>query len=99
MKHWIAVHTWNSEDDKLKFEKEIAPSLLESEEKWVEIVSEVEGADLQQTWVGDGAVFFCHWQAESEQHVLDTLAANDLDAFFHTAVYEMETFMSRYRQK
>ena len=49
MKHWIAVHTWNSEDDKLKFEKEIAPSLLESEEKWVEIVSELEGADLQQT--------------------------------------------------
>ena len=99
MKHWIAVHTWNSGADKLKFEKEIAPSLLESEEKWIEIVSELEGADLQQTWVGDGAVFFCHWQAESEQHVLDTLAANDLDTFFHTAVYEMEMFMSRYRQK
>ncbi|MEC7514678.1 MAG: hypothetical protein VX784_05910 [Pseudomonadota bacterium] len=83
----------------MKFEKEIAPSLLETEEKWVEIVSELEGADLQQTWVSDGAFFFCHRQAESEQHVLDKLAANDLDTFFHTAVYEMETFMSRYRQK
>ena len=64
--HWITVHTWNSEADKLEFEKEIAPSLLESEEKWVEIVSELEGANLQQTKVGDGAFFFCHLRAESE---------------------------------
>ena len=83
----------------MKFEKEIPPSLLESEEKWVEIVSELEGADLQQSWIVGGAFFFCHWQADSEQHVLDTLAATDLDAFFHIAVYEMVTFMSRYRWK
>ena len=42
------------------------------------------------TWVGPDDFFFCEWEAENPQDVLDVLTKKGLDEYIFTAMYPID---------
>ena len=97
MKDWIAVHTWNEDDDRERFTKKYGESFFANEKVFSDACETMVGAKCRQTWLGEDAFFFCHWQAPTDQAVIDVLEGLGMNEYFQTACYEMTTFMSQYR--
>ena len=87
LKHFIATHTFHS--DKVK--RNIW-SLLGNEKKnadWFENVPKREDAQLHQLFIGKADFFFCHWYAESENAIIETLSEAGADQYMITMATEV----------
>ena len=88
LKKFIAIHTYPSEETKKKFWSGIRENTttdVEWAEKW-----NFEKAKCSATWVGADDFFFCQWEAEYQEDVLNTLTAQGFDDFIFTAMYQID---------
>ena len=90
-KHFIATHTFVSEEAKADF-FEMCKGM--SSEEFME-GSRNENAILIQHWMASSDFFFCHWIADSEDAILDLLAADGSDERFNTMCSEMHYVVSK----
>ena len=63
MKHWMAVHTFISDDARREY---YASPNQRTEKEWAEHASALDDAKCRQTWAGTEDFFFCHGEADSE---------------------------------
>ena len=89
-KHFIATHTFISEETKKEFFEE---SKGMSSKNFFTLLKN-ENVKCVQHWMGTGDFFFCHWIAESEDAILNHLIEGGEDQFFHTMCAEMDYFIT-----
>ena len=61
------------------------------------MVASLPKAKCLQEWLGKEDFFFCHWEAETQDDVLEQLEDLGLDKLMQTACYEMHRFSSAFR--
>ena len=87
-KKFMAIHTYHSQETKNSMwsgVSELKRTDFEWEEGWT-----FEKCECVATWVGSDDFFFCHWEADDPQDILDTLTAKGHDEFIFTALYEID---------
>ena len=89
LKHFIATHTFNSDKAKKEYMKFIKHR--KSNKDWFENVPKRDDAKLYQLFTGKADFFFCHWQAESENAIIDTLSKSGANEFMITMAFEINT--------
>lgn len=77
-KHFIATHTFISDETKKEF-FEMAKGMSSTD---FFTPSKNEHVKCVQHWMGTGDFFFCHWIAESEDAILDFLLKVERISFF-----------------
>ena len=86
-KHFFVVHSYIDDEAKKKSltppEKRDPPQKRETEREWAERASSGEFARCVQTWTTSEDFFYCHWIAESEEHVYKQLQAANLEGKAH----------------
>lgn len=85
-KTFMAIHTFHSSEAKQAFfggMPESTTTDLEWAESWT-----FEKCKCIATWAGPDDFFFCHWEADDPQDVLDTLTEKGLDDYIFTALYK-----------
>ena len=87
-KKFIAIHTYHNEDSK-KAMWEGAATYEESDREWATNYTFARCRCLNN-WVGDDDFFFCEWEAEDGQAILDALEEAGDAEFIFTAVYEID---------
>ena len=86
-KHFICTHTWLNEDAK-KQGTEFTSNMTEKE--FFDSVK-TDKAETLAHWMGKEDFFFCHWHAESENAIIDTLSQSGADEFMITMAIEIRT--------
>ena len=89
LKHFIATHTFNSDKAKKEYMKFIKHR--KSNKDWFENIPKRDDAELYQLFIGKADFFFCHWHAESENAIIDTLSQSGADEFMITMAIEIST--------
>ena len=96
MKKYIAIHTYHDSDAKKRFwmgTKHNQTTDIEWAKKW-----NYKKARCTATWVGSDDFFFCHWIAENEQDIHDSLEKVGAAQYLHTVCYEAIRFNSFFNQ-
>ena len=89
LKHFIATHTFNSDKAKKEYMKFVKHRKRNVE--WFENVPKRDDAKLYQLFIGKADFFFCHWFAESENAIIETLSQAGADEFMITMAIEIST--------
>ena len=87
-KKFIAIHTYHDGEAKKKFwlgTRENKTTDIEWAQKW-----NYEKAQCTATWVGADDFFFCQWEAENSQDIVNALSEQGFDEFIFTATYEID---------
>ncbi len=87
-KKYIAIHTYHSDDTKHKFwagTNEVEQTDIEWRDKYI-----FDKCQCTATWVGADDFFFCQWEAETPDDVLNTLTELGLDDYIFTALYQID---------
>ena len=95
MKDWMAIHTFLSEEAKAQHLS--AKGKVKTEKEWAEYAMSLEKAKCVQEWCGHEEFFFCHWRAETEDDILQTLDELGMNELMSTVCYEMPRFTSALR--
>ena len=89
LKHFIATHTFNSDKAKKEYMKFVKHR--KRNVQWFENVPKIDDAKLYQLFIGKADFFFCHWFAESESAIIETLSQAGADDFMITMAIEIST--------
>ena len=95
MKDWMAIHTFLSEEAKAQHLS--AKGKVRTEKEWAEYSMSLEKAKCVQEWCGHEEFFFCHWQAETEDDILQTIVELGMNELMSTVCSEMPRFTSALR--
>ena len=87
-KKFMAIHTYHSDEMKKAFWKGNHKS-TNTDIDWRDGYI-FEKCQCTATWVGSDDFFFCQWEAENPQDVLDALTAKGMDDYIFTALYEID---------
>ena len=87
LKHFIATHTFHSDKVKKEYFKFVKHRKKNAE--WFENVPKKENAQLHQLFIGKEDFFFCHWYAESENAIIETLSEAGADQYMITMATEV----------
>ena len=86
---FIAIHTYHDDDCKKALWKGVS-TWPENDHQWQEDYT-FEKCRCTQHWVGDDDFFFCEWEAEKGQDILDALDSAGDGEYIFTAVYEIKS--------
>ena len=100
-RHFFVIHTFVSQEARQQYlkppEERNPPEIRPTELQWA-VNAIGEYAQCMQTWCGNDDFFYCHWVAESEDHVYRQLNAFELEGkIVNSRVSEMHQFNSAYR--
>ena len=90
MKHFLATHTCFSHETRRGF---IEYSKTLTDRQMLEGVR-TEKAQMLAHWMGKDEFFFCHWLAESEEAIHETLDLQGLNEIIVTSANEMTRYIS-----
>ncbi len=91
-KHYICTHTWNNTEarqDALKFMKDM------TDKEFFDLLR-TDKAETIQHWMGKDDFFFCHWYAENEDAIYESLDNSGFSSFMLTLPSEMPRFVTQY---
>ena len=94
-KHFICTHTWNNDEarqEALKFMEKM------TDKDFLDLLNN-DKAETVQHWMGKDDFFFCHWYAESEDAIYETLEKTGFATFMITLPCEMPRFVTKYDVK
>ena len=89
-KHFMAVHTWMSNEIKA-----VAVSAPTRTDKEFFAAFHTDKAECIQHWAGNTDFFYCHWIAETEDDIHSALEAQGLDKRIITLAHEMKRYVSK----
>ena len=89
-KHWIAVHTFISEEARLERAKSVPPT----DRQFFDAYS-TDRAECIQHWAGKADFFYCHWLAYEERDIHAAIEAIGMDKFIITMPTEMQRYVSK----
>ena len=87
-KKFIAIHTYHSDEMKKAFWKGNQQSTM-TDIDWRDGYI-FDNCQCTATWVGNDDFFFCQWEAQNAQDVLDVLTEKGMDEYIFTAMYEID---------
>ena len=87
-KKFIAIHTYHNDEMKKAFWKGNHKSTL-TDVDWRDGYI-FDKCQCTATWVGPDDFFFCEWEAENPQDVLDVLTKKGLDEKIFKAMYPID---------
>ncbi len=91
-KHFICTHTWNNQEariEALNFMKQM------TDKEFFDLLR-TEKAETLQHWMGEDDFFFCHWFAESEDAIYESLENSGFSSLMITLPSEMPRFVTQY---
>ena len=91
-KHYICTHTWNNAEAR----KDVIERTKGMTDKMFFEVLKSEKAETLQHWMGKDDFFFCHWYAESEEAIFESLEKAGFNSLMMTLPNEMPRFVSIY---
>ena len=94
MKHFMCTHTFSSED---AWARSSNPDTVLTDRQFFELLNK-DKARVLQHWRGSEDFFFCHWEADSKQAILDWLDELGVNDFISTELHEQWRFTSFYNQ-
>ena len=87
-KKFIAIHTYHNDEMKKAFwagSHKSTKTDIEWRDGYI-----FDKCQCTATWVGADDFFFCQWEAENAQDVLDVLTEKGMDEHIFTALYEID---------
>ena len=91
-RHFICTHTWNdTESRKIVIENTKG---MTDHDFFTALKS--DKAETLQHWMGKEDFFFCHWYAESEDAIFESLEKASFNSLMMTLPNEMPRFVSVY---
>ncbi len=93
--HYLCTHTWNNDEarqEALNFMGEM------TDYEFLKLLRN-EKAETLQHWMGQDDFFFCHWYAESEDAIYETLEKTGFASFMITLPCKMPRFVTKYDVK
>ncbi|MAV87094.1 MAG: hypothetical protein CMM67_02490 [Rhodospirillaceae bacterium] len=94
-KHFMCTHTWGSDasrDQVIEQTKQMTDSDFFT-------LFKTDKAEVLQHWMGKDDFFFCHWYADSEDSIYESLELAQLDHLVVTMPSEMPRYLSSERIK
>ena len=91
-KHFICTHTWNDPESK----KTVLANTKGMTDNDFFAALKSDRAETLQHWMGKADFFFCHWYAESEDAIFDSLEKAGFNSLMITLPNEMPRFVSVY---
>lgn len=91
-KHFICTHTWNNAEARA----EALNSMKHMTDKEFFDLLRTDKAETLQHWMGEDDFFFCHWLAESEDAIYESLENSGISSFMITLPSEMPRFVTQY---
>ena len=91
-KHFICTHTWNNAESR----DEALNSMKQMTDKEFFDLLRTEKAETMQHWMGKDDFFFCHWYAESEDAIYESLEKSGFSSFMITLPSQMPRFVTQY---
>lgn len=88
-KHFMCTHTFHSEEGKSAFDA--AAQNMTGAQMFAMMKN--ERAELIGHWRGDNEFFYCHWYADDEDAIIDTLDALGFGDLMMTLPNEMKMFV------
>ena len=88
-KHFMATHTWTSNEAR---DKVIEMNSGMTEEEFFSGLK-TEKAETLQHWMGKDDFFFCHWYAESEDAIIEALEKVGFNDLIVTMPNEMQRYI------
>ena len=89
-KHWMAVHTWVSEEARISSAKNASKR---TDLQFFERLKN-EKAECVQHWAGACDFFYCHWIAETEADIHELLETAGISNLIVTMPNEMVRYIS-----
>ena len=83
-KHFMCTHAFFDNDAKQAFED----ASIGMTDRQIFEMMKGEKAEMLGHWRGNDDFFFCHWLAETDEDIHNSLRENGLDELVFTACYE-----------
>ena len=91
-RHFICTHTWNDPESR----KTVIESTKGMTDHDFFTALKSDKAETLQHWMGKEDFFFCHWYAESEDAIFESLEKAGFNSLMMTLPNEMPRFVSVY---
>ena len=91
-KHFICTHTWSSTEAR----EEALKSMEKMTDREFFNSLRTDKAETLQHWMGSDDFFFCHWYAESEDAIYESLDKSGFSSLMITLPSEMPRFVTQY---
>ena len=88
--HYMCTHTFLSEEGQKAFEE----ASFNMTDREIFAMMKNEKAEMLGHWRGDADFFFCHWYAEDEDAIIDTLEKVGFNSLMNTLPNKMSLFVS-----
>ena len=94
-RHFICTHTWNDPESR----KTVIENTRGMTDHDFFTALKSDKAETLQHWMGKEDFFFCHWYAESEDAIYETLEKTGFASFMITLPCKMPRFVTKYDVK